>query len=102
MLKDLQKYNESITPNSAFLKELHNKLPEFFTPDEYDENGNLLAKGAFDLAKFQDALRARNIEELSSGYQLDFIGKDYAKKQAGEKYRDGDCARCRTQQAAGK
>jgi adenine-specific DNA-methyltransferase len=85
MLKDLQKHNESITPNSAFLNELHRKLPEFFTPDEYDEQGNLLAKGAFDLAKFQDALRARNIDELSSGYQIDFIGKDYAKKQAGEK-----------------
>ena len=85
MLKDLLKQNESITPNSAFLNELHAKLPEFFTPDEYDENGNLLAKGTFDLAKFQYALRERNIEELSSGYQLDFIGKDYAKKQAGEK-----------------
>lgn len=85
MLKDLQKYNESITPNSAFLNELQNKLPEFFTADRYDENGVLLAKGHFDLAKFQDALRARNIDELSSGYQIDFIGKDYAKKQAGEK-----------------
>ncbi len=31
------------------------------------------------------ALKARNIDELTSGYQIDFIGKDYAKKQAGEK-----------------
>ncbi|QUJ02579.1 hypothetical protein KCP75_00320 [Salmonella enterica subsp. enterica] len=29
------------------------------------------------------ALKARNIDELTSGYQIDFIGKDY-EKQAGE------------------
>lgn len=29
-------------------------------------------------------LQEQNIEELTSGYQIDFIGKDYAKKQAGE------------------
>lgn len=85
MLKDIQKHNESVAPNSAFLKELYNKLPEFFTPDQRDDNGELIAKGSFDIEKFQDALRAHNIDELSNGYQLDFIGKDYAKKQAGEK-----------------
>jgi len=85
MLKDLQKNNESITPNSAFLSELQSKLPDFFTADKYNDEGNLVTKGGFDIIKFQNALKERNIQELSSGYQLDFIGKDYAKKQAGEK-----------------
>ena len=83
MLKDLQKHNESITPNSAFLNELHAKLPEFFTPDEDDENGSLLVKGTFDLAKIQNALIERNIDEFRSGYQHDFIGKDYEQKHVG-------------------
>lgn len=39
----------------------------------------------FDLAKFKRALDENNIEELSSGYQLDFIGRNYARKQAGER-----------------
>lgn len=82
MLKDNQKHNESVAPNSAFLSELQRALPEFFTADRYNEQGELIAKGGFDLAKFERALKARNIDELTSGYQIDFIGKDYAKKQA--------------------
>ncbi|ELO85610.1 type III restriction-modification system enzyme (StyLTI) modification methylase, partial [Salmonella enterica subsp. enterica serovar Enteritidis str. 6.0562-1] len=85
MLKDNQKHNESVAPNSAFLSELQRALPEFFTADRYNEQGELIAKGGFDLARFERALKARNIDELTSGYQIDFIGKDYAKKQAGEK-----------------
>ncbi|HIC5811204.1 TPA: site-specific DNA-methyltransferase, partial [Salmonella enterica subsp. enterica serovar Braenderup] len=85
MLKDNQKHNESVAPNSAFLSELQRALPEFFIADRYNEQGELIAKGGFDLAKFERALKARNIDELTSGYQIDFIGKDYAKKQAGEK-----------------
>ncbi|MGR5874087.1 hypothetical protein ACT7DH_04095 [Bacillus pacificus] len=60
------------------------KLPEFFTESKFDEEGTLIEEGEFDLEKFQRALKERNINELTSGYQLEFIGKDYAKKQAGE------------------
>ncbi|MCC4340706.1 site-specific DNA-methyltransferase [Limosilactobacillus reuteri] len=60
-------------PNTAFLNELKNKLPEFFTKD-----------GSFDLNKFKDQLKDKNVNELSEGYQLGFIGKDYARRQAGE------------------
>ena len=67
-----EKYNETVQPNTAFLKELKYKLPQFFTKD-----------GLFDLAKFKDALK-KNINELNEGYQLNFIGKDYARRQAGE------------------
>ena len=62
-----------VKPNSAFLNELKSKLPEFF-----DREGN------FDLDKFKGQLREHNINELSDGYQLNFIGKDYARRQASE------------------
>jgi adenine-specific DNA-methyltransferase len=84
LLKDNIKYNEEVKPNTGFLNELKEKLPEFFTANKYDEVGNLVGKGKFDLEKFQSALKEKNINELTSGYRLEFIGKDYAKKQAGE------------------
>lgn len=73
MQTDNERYNETVQPNTAFLNELKEKLPEFFTKD-----------GSFDLDKFKDQLKDKNINELSEGYQLDFIGKDYARRQAGE------------------
>ncbi|ERK33949.1 hypothetical protein I131_07895 [Enterococcus faecium CRL1879] len=45
----------------------------------------MVESSAFDNEKFQQALKEHNIDELSSGYRLDFIGKNYAKKQAGER-----------------
>lgn len=85
MLRDNKQFNESIKSNSAFLDELRQKMPEFFTASKYDEEGNLVESSAFDNEKFQQALKEHNIDELSSGYRLDFIGKNYAKKQAGER-----------------
>ncbi|MES5112363.1 DNA methyltransferase [Lactobacillus gasseri] len=73
MQTDNEKYNETVQPNTAFLNELRNKLPEFFTKE-----------GSFDLDKFKAELKNKNTSELSEGYQLDFIGKDYARRQAGE------------------
>ncbi|OOG23244.1 hypothetical protein BZK37_17915 [Enterococcus casseliflavus] len=67
-------YNDSVKANTDFLNTLKDKLPEFFTNS-----------GSFDLDKFKDSLKENNVEELSSGYRLDFIGKNYAKKQAGER-----------------
>ena len=85
MLRDNQQFNESIKSNSAFLDELRQKMPEFFTATKYDEEGNVVEASTFDNEKFQQALKEHNIDELSSGYRLDFIGKNYAKKQAGER-----------------
>lgn len=85
MLRDNKQFNESVKSNSAFLDELRQKMPEFFTASKYDEQGNLVESSTFDNEKFQQALKEHNIEELSSGYRLDFIGKNYAKKQAGER-----------------
>ena len=73
METDNEKYNEAVQPNTAFLNELREKLPEFFTKD-----------GSFDLDKFKRQLKNKNVNELRGGYQLNFIGKDYARRQAGE------------------
>ncbi|MDC2830337.1 site-specific DNA-methyltransferase [Limosilactobacillus mucosae] len=73
METDNQRFNATVQPNSAFLVELKEKLPEFFTREN-----------SFDLEKFQAALKEKNVSELSEGYQLNFIGKDYARRQAGE------------------
>lgn len=85
MLRDNHQFNESIKSNSAFLDELRQKMPEFFTATKYDEEGHVVEASTFDNDKFQQALKEHNIDELSSGYRLDFIGKNYAKKQAGER-----------------
>lgn len=73
MKTDSEKYNEAVQPNTAFLNELKAKLPEFFNKN-----------GSFDLNKFKNQLKSKNVNELKDGYQLDFIGKDYARRQAGE------------------
>ncbi|MGY5211436.1 DNA methyltransferase [Limosilactobacillus mucosae] len=73
METDNQRFNATMQPNSAFLAELKEKLPEFFTREN-----------SFDLEKFQAALKEKNVSEQSEGYQLNFIGKDYARRQAGE------------------
>lgn len=73
MQTDNEKYNKNVQPDTAFLNELKNKLPEFFTKN-----------GSFNLEKFSNQLKEKNIKELSEGYQLSFIGKDYARRQAGE------------------
>lgn len=73
MKTDNEKYNEQVKPNTAFLNDLKSKLPEFFTKD-----------GSFDIDKFRGQLKEKNVNELSEGYQLNFIGKDYARHQAGE------------------
>lgn len=84
MLRDNINHNEKVKSNTGFLNELKEKLPEFFTSIKLDDEGNIVEEGKFDIEKFQQMLQDQNIEELTSGYQLDFIGKDYAKKQAGE------------------
>lgn len=73
MKTDNEKYNEAVESNTAFLNNLKKKLPEFFSKS-----------GEFDLDKFKSELEQHNVDELKDGYQLNFIGKDYARRQAGE------------------
>ena len=51
MQTDNEKYNETVQPNTAFLNELKEKLPEFFTKE-----------GSFDLDKFKDQLKDKKCE----------------------------------------
>lgn len=73
MIKDNQEYNDQVIPNTEFLNRLHETFPQFFDKDDQ-----------FDLEKFQNNLLRQNIHEVNDGYRLDFIGKDYARKQVGE------------------
>jgi len=81
MLRDNQQFNKSIKSNSAFLDELRQKMPEFFTASKYDEEGNLVESSTFDNEKFQQALKEHNIDELSSGYRLDYLIMTTTKKK---------------------
>lgn len=84
MIKDNYEYNEEINQYSDVLNDLRNKLPQFFYADTYDDNGNLVSRGDFDIEKFKNAIGVQDNESIGS-YKLDFIGKNYAKKQAGER-----------------
>ncbi|WP_298703089.1 site-specific DNA-methyltransferase, partial [uncultured Veillonella sp.] len=84
MIRDAIEKNKTVESSTAFLEELKNKLPSFFKSEKVDENGSIIEEASFDLVKFQKELQKNNINEFIDGYQLDFIGKNYAKKQAGE------------------
>ncbi|MSB67135.1 site-specific DNA-methyltransferase [Leuconostoc lactis] len=79
---------DNTEPNTAFVNQLRSKLPEFFTKDKYDidEDGNevLVEEGGFDIQKFQDSLQKNNVNEITDGYTLNFVGKKYAELQAGK------------------
>ena len=68
MFKDNIEVNKTIKPNSAKIEELKSKIPEYFTTE-----------GEFNIEKLKSDLKENNIDELSSGFRLDFIGKDYSK-----------------------
>ena len=59
---------------------LNQSYHSFFINEKYDEEGNLISEGYFDIERFQESIRENNINEIKEGYQLSFIGKDYAKK----------------------
>ena len=63
-----------------FLEELREKIPNYFRSNVYDEEGNLIELGGFDFEKFNNNIK--NSQSLfSSSYSLNFVGKNYAKKQ---------------------
>lgn len=85
MIKDNNKFNEEVKVNTNFLDELKINLPEYFSYQSSEIDGELKEIEYFDIEKFKKSLRENNINEIKEGYQLSFIGKDYAKKQVGEK-----------------
>lgn len=85
MIKNHLVENENVKPNTNFQEELRRTLPNFFLGDIHDEDGYIVERGKFDVDKFLNALKENDVDELSSGYHLNFIGKDYARRQTGEK-----------------
>lgn len=79
-----QSINKTVQPNTDFLNQLRSLLPQFFTQEKVNDNGEIAQPSCFDFQKFHDALKSHDIKELQNGYRLDFTGKDYARRQAGE------------------
>lgn len=79
---------DNTEPNTEFLKQLRSKLPEFFTKDKYgiDKNGKevVVEAGGFDIQKFQESLSKHNVNEITDGYTLNFVGKKYAELKTGK------------------
>ncbi len=72
MLKDAMRRNETAGASDADLAALKANFPGCFTKD-----------GAFDLAAFARRIRS-NVDVTEEGYQLDFLGKSYARLLANE------------------
>lgn len=62
------KENQDKKPNSREMEKLKRDFPQFFTKD-----------GDFKLDSFQDFLKAEEINLSKEGYELNFLGKSYAK-----------------------
>ncbi|UXU55003.1 site-specific DNA-methyltransferase [Staphylococcus agnetis] len=85
MIKDNENFNNTVSENNVFLEELREKIPNYFRSNVYDEEGNLIELGGFDYEKFNNNIKNSQQSSFSSSYTLNFVGKNYAKKQAGEK-----------------
>lgn len=70
MLKDQLERNEEIKVNSREMEVLKNNFPRLFN-----------IKGEFSLEKFKEMLKAEEINIDKEGYELKFLGKNYAKFQ---------------------
>ena len=77
--------NANIDSNKKFKDYLREKLPEFFSKDIFNENGELIKESEFDSEKFREMLGKNNVNLGIGGYKLEFLGKDYAKKLSSEK-----------------
>jgi type III restriction enzyme/adenine-specific DNA-methyltransferase len=70
MIKDIMSANESITPNQKEIAVLRENFPSCFRAD-----------GSFDIVRFSEFLKDK-IDISQEGYELKFLGKNYAKMLA--------------------
>jgi adenine-specific DNA-methyltransferase len=68
MIKDAHEANETTSPSDFEIARLRASLPEYFDRD-----------GGFLLDRLHDALRAGEVDLNREGYELEFLGKSYAK-----------------------
>lgn len=67
MIKDILQNNESVTSNAQTLEVLHTHFPQCFNKE-----------GNFDIDKFKDLIKL-DVDVTHEGYDLNFLGKNYAK-----------------------
>lgn len=70
MIRKQLKYNENVKPNTKEMDILKRDFPQFFDKDE-----NFL------MDRFHDMLKKADIKIEKEGYELNFLGKSYAKYQ---------------------
>lgn len=68
MIRDAQQHNENATPKDFEIDVLMEALPHYF-----DEDGN------FKMEKFQNMLQEEQVELSRESYELNFLGKSYAR-----------------------
>lgn len=68
MIRDNIKNNESVKPNSHIKEKLEKELPQYFDKD-----------GKFLFERFKKMLENEEIDVETEGYELNFLGKSYAK-----------------------
>lgn len=67
MIKDILQNNEALTPNSQTLEVLQAHFPQCFNKE-----------GFFDVDKFKELIKS-DVDITHEGYDLNFLGKNYAK-----------------------
>ncbi len=67
MIKDILQNNENLTSNTRTLEVLHAHFPQCFNKE-----------GTFDIDKFKELVQT-NVDVTHEGYDLNFLGKNYAK-----------------------
>lgn len=68
MIGNKRQKNENVKPNSLEMKKLKEEFPQYFNND-----------GEFQLDKFESFLKQEEIDISKEGYNLEFLGKSYAK-----------------------
>ena len=72
MIKFQIEKNETVQPNTREIEKLKNILPQYFNKN-----------GEFNLVKFKEMLISEEVNITKEGYELNFLGKKYAKFQSG-------------------
>ncbi|MBQ6963746.1 MAG: site-specific DNA-methyltransferase [Paludibacteraceae bacterium] len=66
MIKDIKAQNENVQPSDRIVAKLHADFPQCFTNE-----------GKFDIEKFKTLVK-ENVDVTEEGYDLNFLGKNYA------------------------
>lgn len=70
MIKEILEKNEEVSINKTLVNALKNVVPSCFEQD-----------GRFDIMKLESLLKSVDVDTLKEGYELNFLGKSYARLQ---------------------